>query len=124
MLVEVSSKPWDVILFSETRAASGKQVLEGGHVLYTQIGTNKLAGVGILLHSKHVKKSNCVRMVSDRVLGLDLVVNGVRITVVAVYVPHCGYSIQCFDNTYEQLRCILQQASSMGRSEVKTPRAT
>ena len=64
---------------------------------------NKSAGVGILLHSKHVKKSNRIRMVSDRVLGLDLVVNAVRITVVAVYMPHCGYSVDCFENTYEQL---------------------
>ena len=49
ILAEVSDVPWDVIVFSDTRAESGKQILEGGHVLYTQLDSNKFAGVGILL---------------------------------------------------------------------------
>ena len=114
-MAEISDISWDVVLFSETRAPSGKQVLEGGHVLYTHLDTNMFAGVGILLHSKHVKKSNRIRKVSDRVLGLDVIVNAIKITVVAVYMPHCGYSVECFEDTYEQLRCILQQVTNMRR---------
>ena len=107
LLAELKDVPWDAILFSETRTGSNKQVLDGGHVLFTHLDTNMYAGVGILLHSKHVKKSNRVRIMSDRVLALDVCVNAVRITVVAVYMPHFGYSLECFANTYEQLRCVL-----------------
>ena len=96
LLAELKHIAWDVILFSETRAISSKQVLDDGHVLFTHLENNKSAGVGILLHSKHVKKSNRVRIVSDRVLALDVCVNAVRMTFVAVYMPHCGYSVECF----------------------------
>ena len=67
-MAELEKHPWDIVLFSETRAPSGKVILDGGHVLYSNIGTdNAYAGVAILLHAKHCKKNTCVHMISGRV---------------------------------------------------------
>ena len=74
VLAELEKHPWDIVLFSETRASSGKVVLHGGHVLYSNIGINNAyAGVAILLHAKHVRKSTCVHMISGRVIAVDVV---------------------------------------------------
>ena len=55
LLAELSTISWDVILFSETRRPSGKHISDGGHVLFTHLEDNMYAGVGILLHAKHVR---------------------------------------------------------------------
>ncbi len=55
LLGELSDVVWDVILFSETRTSQATQILEGGHVLYTMLGDNAAAGVGVLVHAGHVK---------------------------------------------------------------------
>ena len=41
-----------MVLFSETRAASGTVVLDGGHELYAFLDEYRFAGVGILIHSR------------------------------------------------------------------------
>ena len=115
LLAELSNITWDIILFSETRALSGKQTLDGGHVLYTHLCDNYSAGVGILVHEKHVKSSQRVHVISDRVLALDIVVNKISIRVVAVYMPHCGYSVEHFEDTFDQLRYVLDQATYQKR---------
>ena len=115
VLAELENVEWDVVLFSETRAAKGNVILDGGHALYTNIGDNAFAGVGILLHAKHVNKSNRIYNVSGRVLALDFVVNGKRVRSIAVYVPHCGYSAQALEETYEQLRCSVSEAQKSKR---------
>ena len=45
-------------------------------------------------------------MISGRIMALDLTVNKIKIRAVAVYMPHCGYTLDEFDETYDQLRCI------------------
>ena len=67
VLAELQDVLWDVILFSETRAASGILTLDGDHVLYTHIDDNAFAGVGILLHAKHIRKNIQVHAISGRV---------------------------------------------------------
>ena len=47
VLAELETVEWDVVLFSETRAAQSKVTLDGGHVLHTNITGNPYAGVGI-----------------------------------------------------------------------------
>ena len=54
-------------------------------------------GTGILLHAKHVRNSNVLNDLSDRVLGLDFIVNKIKIRAIAVYLPHCGYSEKEYD---------------------------
>ena len=109
LLGELKNLDWDVVLLSETRSPTGKYVLEGGHVLYTSLSENCFCGTGILLHHKHVKKSNKIHAVSDRVLALDFTAYGIKMRSTAVYVPHAGYSVQDFDDIFDQLRYVLQQ---------------
>ena len=88
----------------ETRTPTGKYVLEGGHVLFTSLSNNAFSGTGILLNVEHVKKSNKIHCVTDRVLALDFMAYGTKLRVVAVYVPHAGYSVEDFQETFDQLR--------------------
>ena len=64
----------------------------------------------MLVHAKQVKSSHKAHQTSDRVFALDIVVNKISIRAVAVYMPHCGYSVEHFEDTFDQLRCVLDQA--------------
>ena len=99
LLGELQNLEWDVILLSETRTPSGEYILDGGHVLFTTLSGNSASGTGILLHTKHVKQSNKIHVVSDRILVLDFLAYGIEMRIVVVYVPHAGYIVQNFDNT-------------------------
>ena len=90
LLAELKDVVWHIVLLGETRTKSGQSILDGGHMLYTSLEDNQFVGVGILLHSKHVKKNNRIHAFSGRVLALDICVDGTIIRVVAVYLPHCG----------------------------------
>ena len=61
-----------MILFSETRSARGRCVLDGGHLLYTSEIATQAAGVAILLHSKYVPRVVRVTSFNDRFMFLDL----------------------------------------------------
>ena len=115
VLAELENEVWDVVLFSETHAKTNMVILDGGHALYTHISDNAAAGVGILLHERHVKKNNRVSNVSGRVLALDFVLYGKRVRSIATYIPHCGYSVQGLEETYEQLRCTISEARRLHR---------
>lgn len=115
LLAELNTIEWDVVLFSETRACCGKRELDGGHMLYTCINDNLFAGVGILLHAKHVRKNNKCHMVSGRIMALDFVVNKIKIRAIAVYMPHCGYPDQDLENAHDQLRSTLAPAQTQQR---------
>ena len=106
-MAELEHVNWDIILISESRTPSGTYYLDGGHILYTVLLDDDFLGTGIFLHAKHVKGSNVIHRVCNRVLGLDLRVNGIKIRAVAVYVPHCGYSEGAFDDTYDRLRYLI-----------------
>ena len=118
VLAELENEAWDVVLFSETRATTNMVILDGGHALYTSISDNACAGVGILLHERHVKQHNRILNVSGRVLALDFVANGKRVRSIAVYVPHCGYSVQDLEEVYEQLWCTISEARRLKRSVI------
>ena len=92
---------------------NGKHILDGGHVLFTHLEDNVYASVGILLHAKHVRKSNKVHCVSGKVLALDIIVGTMKIRVVSVYAPHLGYGWEHFEQTFDQLRCVLDQAKKL-----------
>ena len=94
---------------------SGKNILDGGHVLFTHLEDNIYAGVGILLHAEHACKSNRIHCISGRVLALDFMVGLSKVRAVAVYAPHRGYDWKHFEETFEQLRCVLDQAQKLKR---------
>lgn len=115
LLGDLENIEWDVTLLSETRIATGKYVLDGGHVLFTALSDNTFSGTGILLNKTHVRKSNKIHCIIDRVLALDFMAYGTKIRVVAVYVPHAGYSVEDFDETFDQLRYTLQIGRNLKR---------
>ena len=106
-----------MILFSESRAKEQVRTLEGEHKLYTALGENLAAGVGILLHARHVRPNNRLRRFSDRVAVLGFKVHGCKHRAVAVYVPHAGYADELLEATYDQLRAALTQAR---RAQLRT----
>ena len=97
LLSDLHDVEWDLVLLSETRAPSETYILDGGHVLYTALDDNKFGGVAILLHAKHVRKSNKIHEVSGRILALDFMVNKIKVRAVAVYLPYMGYTVSEFD---------------------------
>ena len=103
LLADLADISWDVVLFFETHSPSGKHILDGGHILCTHLGENKYAGVGILLHAKHVRDGNRIHCISGRVLALDFMAGPSRVRAVAVYAPHAGYDWFHFEETLEQL---------------------
>ena len=115
LLGELKNIQWDVVLLSETRSPSGTYILDGGHVLFTALSENSSSGTGILLHTEHVKKSNKLHYISDRVLALDFMAYGIKIRAIAVYAPHAGYPVEDFDTTFDQLRCVLQEGRNLKR---------
>ena len=89
--------------------------MDGGHVLYSSLDDNQFVGVGILVHVKHIKKSMRVHVISGRVLGLDVCINGTTFRAVATYLPHCGYDVEYFDETFDQIRCLVDQGQKKRR---------
>ena len=84
-------------------------------MLFTVLSANAFSGTSILLHKKHVRQSNKIHRISDRVLALDFMAYGIKIRAVAVYAPHAGYPMQDFDETLDQLRCVVQQGRNLKR---------
>jgi len=117
LLGELNGKTWDVILFSESRAKEQVRTLDGGYKLYTALGENLAAGVGILLRARHVRPNSKLRRFSDRVAALDFKVHGCKLRAVAAYVPHAGYADELLEATYDQLRAALTQAR---RAQLRT----
>ena len=113
LLCELHDIPWDIVLFSETCMQSGQQIVDGGHKLYISLDDNHFAGVGILVHAKHVKQSMKFHVISGRVLALDVSINRTKNRVVAVYLPHCGHHVE--DTLHSGSRTEEKTKSSIGR---------
>ena len=111
VLTELDGIALDAVLFSETRAASQSIQLDGGHMLYTMKGESVASGVGILLHSRHVRRANKFLGISGRVAALDVKVRGKSIRLVATYMPHAGYPQVDFDVAWEQVQQFVEEAA-------------
>ena len=115
LLGKLQNIEWDVVLLSGTRTFAGKYRLDGGHILFTALSENNFSGTRILLHSKYVKKLNKIHSINDRVLVFDFTAYGIKMRTVAVYAPHAGNPKQDFDDTFDQLRYVLQQGKNLKR---------
>ena len=74
-------------------------------------------GVGILLHQRW---ASCVRRFSaksERLAELELDVETMRITLIAVYLPHGGYSDEEVDHHYDLMSSMIKRARK-GRRRV------
>ena len=100
---EIHNIDWDIICFSETRAISQQIDYVDGHRLILHLENNIAAGVGILVHQRHVASIRKIHFISDRLLRIDLRINDQPYAVFAIYLPHCGYAIQDFDDVYDKL---------------------
>ena len=89
LLVEIQDLSWDVICFSETRAAAATTTLVGGHVLITHMGST-YGGVGILLNANFGATRSAHRNFGDRVLAVKLRIANAKLSIIAVYMPHAG----------------------------------
>ena len=104
MVSELSTMEWDIILFSEARAPTNIVDLDNGCRLYTSFGTNIAAGVGILVNAHLVPHIIGHKCISDRVMCVQFQLGTKKLCCYAVYIPHCGYDIQLYDHTYDQLQ--------------------
>ena len=51
-----------------------------------------------------------IHMISGRVIGIDFKLHGRNYSCISTYLPHCGYSQEEIDETYNQLRCLVSKA--------------
>ena len=95
LLAELSDVSLDIILFSETRAASATVILDGGHKLYSVHGNDfeKVSSVGILVEKQLVHSVIDVHRCSDRVMAVDMRSRHHCIRIISIYAPLYGYGI-------------------------------
>ena len=113
LAAELYNVDWDVILFSETRSAHGRCVLDGGHVLYTSEIATQAAGVAILLHRKHVHRVGQVTSLNERLMFLDLHYGRRCVRFISLYMPHAGYSLEDLRIVYDMLHVVLDEAERL-----------
>ena len=105
LLKELEGLAWNVICFSETRAASDDVILSGGHRLISELGVTPYAGVAVFLHACLVDKVKRIHRFSGRVLAVDVDIGPLqKLRIISVYAPHCGYDRGCLDNFYNDLQ--------------------
>ena len=113
LAAELYNVDWDVVLFSQTRSARERCVLEGGHVLYTSETVTQAAGVAILLHKKHVHRVGQVTSLNERLMFLDLHCGRRCVRFISLYMPHAGYSIEALRSVYDMLHAVLDEAERL-----------
>ena len=110
MLGELAGLCWDIVLFSETRSALGTVRFDSGHLFLGSTPLSPAAGVGILLHERHVSKLKLVKQISLRLMFADVVLSHGTVRFVAAYAPHSGYSRDVLNKFYEDLHACLEDA--------------
>ena len=98
MLGELAGLCWDVVLLCETRSALGTVRLDSGHLFVGSAPLSPAAGVGILLHERHVSKLKLVKQISLRLMFADVVFSHGTVRFVAAYAPHSGLFPGCFES--------------------------
>ena len=78
-------------------------------------GTAGKHGVGVLLHNRWSNYVHRQRAISPRLGVLDLNVQQLKISMVVVYIPHCGSGDEHVEEMYAQLSLIIQEARSRKR---------
>ena len=76
----------------------------------------RCAGVAVLIHSRWADKVAAINRVSDRILVVSLDLSkDFRISVCAVYLPHCGFGNDALTNCYTELGEAVQKQKRAGR---------
>jgi len=118
LLGELKHCQWDVVLFSETCRNSDHCTLAGGHKLYSSSQQSVAAGVAILVDQRLVHGVTQIRVISDRLMFIDLTFGTNRCRFISVYMPHAGYPHGELGMVYDQLHWILADAQNMNYASV------
>ena len=116
ILAELYDISWDVILFTETRRASGIFQLDNGHVLYCSGIEGSATGVAILVNAKYAKCKIDHYFKSDRVMEVSMKLSPNNyVSFVSVYLPHDGFADEIIANTYNEVDEIISRAKRKKR---------
>ena len=90
---ELKRFDWDFVLLTETWRAEQEEVfyLEDEHLFLAAGGTKGKGGVAVIVNKKWKSGFRAWRAINERIGVLELDVLGVRLTIVAVYMPHAAY---------------------------------
>ena len=117
-LGELNHCPWDVVLFSETRRNSDLCQIMRGHKLCSSSHQTVAAGVAILVNERWVHGVTPARVISDRLMFVDLKVEASICRFITVYMPHAGYPHDELCKMYDRLDWILADAQKMQYASV------
>ena len=84
---------WDIVLFSETRTATGTYTSENGARLFTAKGGQIADGVAVLIHTSLIPYVIRVKRFDGRLIYIDLRMQSRTIRVISIYCPHAGYPL-------------------------------
>ena len=76
------------------------------------------AGVAILLHERHAKNVASAKVISDRVMYVDLTVGGWKLRSIAAYAPHAGYSDDALNAFFELVHVAVMGACREGKQSL------
>jgi len=102
---------WDIIILSETWRIDAFEMFatNEGH-LFANAGCEAgRRGVGFLINRRWVKWIKSFEPVNERVASITLKKHKIKIKVVGVYFPHCGYSDDAVQQVYDILGNILNE---------------
>jgi hypothetical protein len=115
LLLECETLRWDAILVNETWRSAAEEIikLESGHYWFGSGGTEGKHGVGILLRKGFTLQKFVA--ISPRLCYLE--VDGMRqkFSIIAAYMPHCGYHEDEVEAMYTKISRLLQEARSKKR---------
>ncbi len=118
--LEVGSHGWDAILVQETwRGKREENEIRGsGHRWLGSGGAGRKYRVGTLVHSGLRSAVDELRPLSPRLASLDLHIKGRKVTLIVVYVPHAGYTVEEVEALYEEVAQEVATAENKGAAVV------
>ena len=117
VFAEMSGSKWDAIIFNETWRGEKEEfhTLHNGHLWFGSGGSAGKHGVGILLHRRWAQCVHSWRALGQRLGVLELKLSNHKISIVAVYMPHCGYPDVCVEEMYKKVSAIIREARARKR---------
>ena len=111
---ELSDITSDVVCFPVTKCQNKAVVLEWWHRLLSSLGNCMCVGVLILIHRRWLQSTIFCRT-SDRLLFVDLTLNERHYTILLIYAPRAGYSVNDFNSCFDDLRQLVLEGQKIRR---------
>ena len=102
---EASRPRWDLILLNETWRAEKEEIIElaSGDIWLGSGGTAGKHGVGILVNHRWAGALDRWRAILERIGLLEITAGALKLSVIVVYMPHCGYKDAEVEAIYTQI---------------------